>query len=698
MEKEMGRPAAVKSRTGTILGVGVLVFILAAIAAWFVCDSRIQYMTQKIINSQRDLEQAHMSKSLDAIRVWRAEVVTQMRFVSSSEMFRLFIADTGKLNDDQLEMLGDPGGLHSEYETIRILAEQRAYIQDLLQDLTHRRAWTTARIVNVNGKDIVSENYAHPLNDQQEKLIREAIRSGHTTFGPLRESDNGIVMDVADPLFEVMGIGEPKGIAALLVTIPMERTLSTFLLSARHQKGSIYTRILDRSLGSSTLVYLQGNILQHMTLSPPITGDSLPFEEREGFVGQGRVYSMGGLAVLLNWLFITEIPANVIKDQIDEESWQIRSLGIGSSALIALVFAVAWALLTSRTHRQRSLELEKMNATIRQQKLMLDSINGSVQTGILLADDKGYIKVCNPAFCKICGVAPGSAESLPLAEVLRGDVSIHLISAMAKVRQDRKSDSMELVVPGADDEKRLYRINLFPYSALPGETATSGNGCVAIFQDITEFRASAERAKRRQEALISAMDRAVASVDPNLVGQSIKMAQVARLIADKINLDVSQKETLRLSAMLSQIGKLFVPKELLRKKGALTPEEFKEVSRAPEYADNILRDLHFGLPVQQTVREMNERMDGSGPAGMKGAEISVCGRVLAVASALTAMTSPRAWRSVNELSLYEAISTLGKDGRFDSEITAALDQLNIAELMAILLPNKNPPGPNGAAA
>lgn len=673
-----------KSGGGKILIAGTVAFVLVAIAAWFLCDFRMQYISQSILNRQRDMEQAHISKTLDNIRVWAAEVVSQMRLVSTSDMFRLFIADTSALDAEALENLAKPDSLHSPDEGVRMLAEQHAYIQDLLQDLTQRRAWSEARIVNAKGHDIVSENFAQPLTEAQAALVEASMERGRAAFGPVRQSEHGYVMDIADPLFEVMGINEPTAIAALLVTVPMDRTLSTFLMSTGEHGGSIGARIIDRGQGVCNLIFLRGNFLQMQAVTPAIEGDEYPFEERKALAGSGEVYSMGSPTIMMNWLFVAETSAAVIQDEIDSEKTLIYSLGAGASLLAALLGALAWWMFTSHTHKARAQELEKLYETINQQKLLLDGINGSVRTGVLLVDNKGFIKVANPAFCEICGVEPGTAKDLPLPEVMRGEPSIILISEMVKVREENTPKSIELTMPAPDGEKRLYRVNLFPYAALPGENSTSGNGCVAIFQDITSFRASAKRAKQRQEALIRAMDRAVASVDPNLVGQSLKMSRLSQLIADKLGLDPNQKETLRLSAMLSQIGKLFVPRELLRKKGPLTSEERKEVARAPEYADNILHDLHFGLPVQQTVREMNERMDGSGPKEMKGEEISVCGRVLGVASALVAMTSPRAWRSANALSLQDAIEALTNDSRFDEEVTAALNHIDMAALIGAM--------------
>ena len=77
--------------------------------------------------------------------------------------------------------------------------------------------------------------------------------------------------------------------------------------------------------------------------------------------------------------------------------------------------------------------------------------------------------------------------------------------------------------------------------------------------------------------------------------------------------------------------------------------------------------------MRETVREMGERMDGSGsPQGLRGEEISRAGRVLAVVNAFVAMTSPRAWRGDKGMDPAEAVRQLSSDLRFDQDVVAAL--------------------------
>ena len=217
-------------------------------------------------------------------------------------------------------------------------------------------------------------------------------------------------------------------------------------------------------------------------------------------------------------------------------------------------------------------------------------------------------------------------------------------------------------------------MTLFPFEDHQGDGGRTQGGCVGIFQDITEFRRRAEAARERQASIIVALVRAIESVDVNLIGHSQKMERVSELLAASMDLPDQDKETLRLAARLSQVGKIFVPHHLLSKKGKLTPEEQREVQRAPEYAFKVLHDLQFSLPVPEAVYQMGERLDGTGqPRQLKGGEIVANARILAVVNAFCSMVSMRSYRA--GMSPEEAVRLLSQDPGFDPAVVSALARL-----------------------
>ena len=260
-----------------------------------------------------------------------------------------------------------------------------------------------------------------------------------------------------------------------------------------------------------------------------------------------------------------------------------------------------------------------------------------------------------------------------------------LVEAVRGVLQSGRTDTVELRMREGDVGERLLRVSLFPPYRGDGERGESRPGVVAIFQDITEFRRRSEQRQRQQANVMLALVRAIESVDPYLAGHSQKVAGLADLVGGQMGMDRASREGLRIAAALSQIGKLFIPRELLHKTGNLTPEERAEIMRAPEYAHDLLKDIDFGQPVAEAVYDMYEKLDGKGyPRGLSGESIPLASRVLGAVNTFCAMISPRSHRE--GLRREDAMDRLRKEPGFDPAVVEALDNvLRTPEGMSALL-------------
>ncbi len=117
---------------------------------------------------------------------------------------------------------------------------------------------------------------------------------------------------------------------------------------------------------------------------------------------------------------------------------------------------------------------------------------------------------------------------------------------------------------------------------------------------------------------------------------------------------------LRTAALLHDIGELGVPDYLFSKPGKLTDAEFSRISRHAEIGANLLEPIDFPYPIGPLVRHHHERFDGSGyPYGLKGEEIPLGARILAVTESYDALTTQRPYKKA--ITHYEALSILKEE-------------------------------------
>jgi putative nucleotidyltransferase with HDIG domain len=168
---------------------------------------------------------------------------------------------------------------------------------------------------------------------------------------------------------------------------------------------------------------------------------------------------------------------------------------------------------------------------------------------------------------------------------------------------------------------------------------------------------------------IAAMGAMVETRDPYTAGHQERTARLARRIAVEMGLDSDQIKTVYYGSLLHDIGKLFVPGDILTKPGKLNTSEFELIKQHPVYGENILKPLKFPWPLWKLAAQHHERMDGSGyPKGLAGEDIDMETRILAVADTVEAMASHRPYRP--SLGIDAALKEIasGKGSLYDEDV------------------------------
>jgi putative nucleotidyltransferase with HDIG domain len=144
---------------------------------------------------------------------------------------------------------------------------------------------------------------------------------------------------------------------------------------------------------------------------------------------------------------------------------------------------------------------------------------------------------------------------------------------------------------------------------------------------------------------IKALAEALETKDFDTMGHSDRTVAYALKIANQIGLSDQEQEWIQYAAILHDIGKIGIPETILKKPAELTPEEFEVMKQHPVFGAQIVQQIKFLSPVVPLVRADHERWDGNGyPDGLRGEEIPLGARIVAIVDAYDAMTQDRVYR------------------------------------------------------
>lgn len=339
---------------------------------------------------------------------------------------------------------------------------------------------------------------------------------------------------------------------------------------------------------------------------------------------------------------------------------------------VALLLIFRWNL--TREVRQEQRDVQRLYTRLSQQRFLLDTVISAMNSALVLIDSERRIAFANADFLRLVQ-HEGDIRNLPVHQLpgyLARSLELHVMGVLRSGQE--MTDTEDIIIDG---QVRHYYVHCLPYQLRESELRS----VIVVYRDDTERVEAQKRASIALQQCVKAFTHAVEGVDPYLRGHSGKMSELSlQLLAWLGKDDPDTVATLRIAASLSQLGMIRLPHNLLTKSGKLLPEERRQMERHVEYAAEAISGLDFGLPVQETILQMHERLDGSGyPRRLQGDAILPQARILAVANTFCALVRPRSYRT--HFDVAEALAILReKPFKYDQEVVDALEAfLNSAQ-------------------
>jgi len=332
--------------------------------------------------------------------------------------------------------------------------------------------------------------------------------------------------------------------------------------------------------------------------------------------------------------------------------------------LVHVIFMTLCGMMWLTYRRWRRSEKKRIEL-----ENMVDSISSDV---IMVVDRENRVVRCNASLKRIFGYQPAEFLGRRTEQLFR-------------VQPDPWGDS-----PGSSEKTHQGDFSVItaigryrdgheiPLEVITGRL-TTGEGAVLLLRDISE-RVAAEAQLRNSyrklqtllEETVNILAMAVEMRDPYTAGHQRRVATLACAIADELKLSARRMDGLRLASIVHDVGKLYVPAEILSKPGILSETEFNLIKAHPQLGYDLLKKIDFPWPVAEMVLQHHERVDGSGyPQGLRDKEILLESRIMGVADVIEAMASHRPYREAHGPSkaLQEISRNRGK--LYDAEVVDA---------------------------
>ncbi|MBF0473610.1 MAG: HD domain-containing protein, partial [Nitrospirae bacterium] len=329
-------------------------------------------------------------------------------------------------------------------------------------------------------------------------------------------------------------------------------------------------------------------------------------------------------------------------------------------------------------------------------ELKLSTIFENAQDGIMITDvHNKKIMAANKMSCEMTGYSNGEMLNMGVMDLIpKDDAPLILASFDLQVKK-------EIIIMIDTPVKRKDRTIFYSDINASFMSLDNKDYLVAFLRDVTQRKNLYKQLEgqrnsleinfnvRTQEliesltklrfiidSIIKAMALTVEARDPYTAGHQRRVSNIARKIAEKMNLSNKQIEGIRVAGTLHDLGKIQIPSEILSKPSKLNEFEFGLIKLHPEIGYNILKGIEFPWPIADIVRQHHEKIDGSGyPLHLIGDDIMIEAKILCVADVYDAIVSHRPYRPAlsKVVAIKEFISNKGV--LYDSLVVEAFEKV-----------------------
>lgn len=538
-------------------------------------------------------------------------------------------------------------------------------------------------VVNTSSQIVVSTNMPLELKQRLLGNIVDVRGAGDVLIDIKRADDGTLYMGYVVPVFSIQGdrsedsvMGRVVGIRQVdesffrLLQHPgvVEKTLEAVLVRDLGERIQYLTPLMDRSepLAKEVPKTARRNAEVKLVASP---GDFL--SDLKDYANK-RVLATSRKIPGTDWIMVVKVERDEALRASSQNRNNMIALFFTIIVLVLVLIIAIWWYSVSRRSLFLSYHFRRLASAAQAKEKLLRLVADNQPESIFILDHDHHYRFANKRAADEAGMSPDAVAGKHVRDVRGTAVAQHIAhyADEAAAQGDINYHIAQIAEPeGARTLRSAFvPVGHIPITGLPNPTP----GVLVVEQDITDMVTEREKRMQINQDLIDTLVTLVDRRDPFAANHSLIVSTLAWHVAQQMELSEVAMETTRISASLMNIGKIVISPKLLTKTAPLSDDERRIIRDSMTDAAELVKPIHFDGPVYETLRQWQEKFDGSGHLGMQGEDILIEARILAVANTFVGMISPRSWRSA--ITKEEAIRFLMNNcgTLFDRKVVVAL--------------------------
>ncbi len=512
-------------------------------------------------------------------------------------------------------------------------------------------------LVDKNADPIISTPDMPPITGRVRQAVRNALDGEPTVIDMYIGASGEPTIGFAMPVYAIQeGGAGARGIGAVVGIRLLDDTLWDQLVQPGTLSSSAETLLVRKAGGKVEYLSPLNDGTEPLKRSLALASPNLAITEAINLPGAfvndldysgDRVLMVSREVAGVPWILVRKISRDEALGPVEGRLNVILGVFVAIIASVTLTILFVWkhgasARASEALHRAQ-VSLERFQNMTRFMRMVTDN----QPTQIVAVDRDTVYTFANETAAKHAGIPQEDFQGKTMASVIGPVKAQEYQGLVRKVIDDfeRQQEIFQfgdptVLEPDHEDAFQMVKVDGLP---LRGDRDYPP-GCLLVVDDITELQLARLKSEKMMKELIDTLVSVVDRRDPFSANHSSRVAEVSRAIAAEMGLADVDVRTVDISGSLMNLGKIFVPEELLMKTEDLTDEERIMVSNAYLTTVDLIENVTFEGPVIETIRQFGETWDGRGPLGLKEEEIIVTARILAVANTFVGMVSTRAYR------------------------------------------------------